>query len=86
MADTQQLVKELMADTLQAMLEAELTHTLGHEQHGHRLTANRRNGHRTKRIRSESGGLTVAIPRGRAGEHKPTIIPKYQKTLPSIAA
>lgn len=83
-ADAQQLVKALLADTLQEMLEAELTHTLGHDKHGHRLTENRRNGHSTKRIRSESGELTVAIPRDRAGQHEPTIIPKYQKTLPSI--
>lgn len=83
-ADAQQLVKELMADTLQEMLEAELTHTLGHDKHGHRLTENRRNGHSTKQIRSESGELTVAIPRDRLGAHAPTIIPKHQKTLPSI--
>ena len=83
-ADAQQLVKELMADTLQEMLEAELTHTLGHEKHGQCLAANRRNGHSTKRMRSESGELTVAIPRDRLGEHEPTIIPKHQKTLPSI--
>lgn len=83
-ADAQQLVKELLADTLQEMLEAELTHTLGHDKNGHSLTGNRRNGHSTKRIRSESGELTVAIPRDREGEHEPTIIPKHQKTLPSI--
>jgi len=83
-ADAQQLVKELMADTLQEMLEAELTHTLGHDKNGHRLTENRRNGHSTKRIRSESGEWTVAIPRDRLGEHEPTIIPKHQKSLPGI--
>ena len=83
-ADAQQLVKDLLADTLQEMLEAELTHTLGHDKHGHSQTGNRRNGHSAKRMRSESGELTVAIPRDRDGEHEPTIIAKYQKTLPSI--
>jgi transposase-like protein len=83
-ADAQQLVKELMADTLQEMLEAELTHTLGHEKHGPRQTENRRNGHSSKRIRTESGELTVAIPRDRQGSHEPTLIAKHQKTLPGI--
>ena len=83
-ADAQQLVKDLLAETLQEMLEAELTHTLGHEKHGASLTGNRRNGHSTKRILCESGELTVTIPRDRDGQHAPTLIPKHQKTLPSI--
>lgn len=83
-ADAQQLVKELMGETLQEMLEAELTHTLGHDKHGPSSTGNRRNGHSRKTLRSESGALTLAIPRDRAGEHEPTIIPKHQTTLPSI--
>lgn len=83
-ADAQQLVKELLADTLQEILEAELTHTLGHERNGHSQTGNRRNGHSTKRVRSEGGEMTLAIPRDRDGTHEPTLIPKHQKTLPSI--
>lgn len=83
-ADAQQLVKELMADTMQAMLEAELTHTLGHDKGGHSLTGNRRNGHSAKTVRTESGPVTLAIPRDRLGEHEPTFIPKHQTTLPSV--
>jgi len=83
-ADAQQLVKELLADTLQAMLEAELTHTLGHPKGGHSQTGNRRNGHSAKTVRTESGDVTLAIPRDRAGDHTPTIVPKHTKSLPSI--
>jgi transposase-like protein len=83
-ADAQQLVKELLADTLQEMLEAELTQTLGHDKGGHSPTGNRRNGHSRKTVRSESGELALAIPRDREGEHAPVIVPKHQKTLPSI--
>lgn len=83
-ADAQQLVKELMADTLQAMLEAELTDTLGYPKGGHGDTPNRRNGHSRKTVRSESGALTLAIPRDRNGLHEPTILAKHQTTLPSI--
>jgi putative transposase len=85
-ADVQQLVKELFGATLQAMLEAELTHTLGHPKHGPSQTGNRRNGHSAKTVRTESGELTVAIPRDRQGEHTPTLLPKYQKSFPSIEA
>lgn len=83
-ADAQQLVKDLLADPLQAMLEAELTHTLGHPKGARSQTGNRRNGHSAKTIRTESGEVTLAIPRDREGEHTPTIIPKHQQTLPSI--
>lgn len=83
-ADAQQLVKELMADTLQEMLEAELTHTLGHAKGAPSLTGNRRNGHSAKTVRSEHGELPLAIPRDRAGTHEPVMVAKHQKTLPSI--
>jgi transposase-like protein len=83
-ADAQQLVKELLGDTLQAMLEAELTHTLGHPKGGHSQTGNRRNGHSPKTVRTESGDVTLAIPRDREGAHTPTIVPKHHKSLPSI--
>lgn len=83
-ADAQQLVRELLADTLQEMLEAELTDTLGHDKGGHSQTGNRRNGHSRKTVRSESGALTLAIPRDRQGVHDPVIVAKHQTTLPSI--
>ena len=83
-ADAQQLVKELFADTLQEMLEAELTHTLGHDKGGDSLTGNRRNGHSRKTVRSESGEMTLVTPRDREGVHAPTTIPKHQTMLPSI--
>jgi putative transposase len=83
-ADAQQVVKELLADTLQAMLEAELTHTLGYEKGGQSPTGNRRNGHSCKRVRSEQGEIELAVPRDRAGEHEPTIIPKHERSLPGI--
>ena len=83
-ADAQMFVKDLLADTLQAMLETELSHTLGYDKNGQGTTKNRRNGHSTKTVRSESGELKIDVPRDRDGIHEPTIIPKYVKTLPSI--
>lgn len=83
-ADVQEFVKDLVGETLQAMLEAELTHTLGYSKGGHRVGGNRRNGSSPKTIRSEHGAITLAIPRDRAGEHEPTIVPKHGKSLPGI--
>lgn len=86
MADAQHLVKDLLADTLQAMLEAELTHTLGYRKGGPSQVGNRRNGHSAKTVRTESGDITLAIPRDCQGVHTPTILPKHQKSFPSIEA
>lgn len=84
-ADAQQLLKALFADTLQEMLEAELTYNLGYDKHGKRTaTTNRRNGHTPKRVRSELGELTLAVPRDRAGDFAPVIVPKHERTLPGI--
>lgn len=84
-ADAQQLLKELLADTLQEMLEAELTHTLGYDKHGHRTTTtNRRNGHTVKTMRSTQGDLTLAVPRDRDGAFEPVIVPKHARALPGI--
>jgi len=84
-ADAQQMIKELLAETLQEMLEAELSSTLGYDKHGRRTTtSNRRNGHTAKTLRSEFGELTLAVPRDRDGEFVPAIVPKHARSLPGI--
>ena len=71
--DVQNTLKELFADTLQEMLEAELDNSLGYEKNDtkNKETTNRRNGHSKKQVRSEYGQLDLAVPRDREGDFEP---------------
>lgn len=84
--DIQNVLKDLFAETLQEMLEAELDTTLGYEKNDvqNKRTSNRRNGHSTKTVRSEFGEIDIQIPRDREGEHDPLIVKKHQKNVTGI--
>lgn len=82
--DVQEMLKEMFADTLQEMLEAELDTELGYPKNGRGAEAsgNRRNGHTKKNVRSEYGELEV--PRDREGEFEPTVVKKRQRDVTGI--
>jgi len=64
-------------------MEAELTHHLGYE-HGEEPSAgqgNRRNGLRSKTLRSDTGPIEVQVPRDRDGSFEPQIVPKHQRSF-----
>lgn len=84
--DIQNVLKDLFAETLQEMLEAELDTTLGYEKNDvhNKRTNNRRNGHSAKTVRSEFGEIDIQIPRDREGEHDPLIVKKHQKNVTGI--
>lgn len=44
-------------------------------------TANRRNGHTSKSLRSTAGPLSIQTPRDRAGDHEPVIVKKRAREL-----
>lgn len=80
MKDVTSFVKELVAPTLQAMLEAELTHHVGYEKHARTevLKENVRNGHSAKTIHGNFGQATLQIPRDRNGTFDPVAVKKYE--------
>lgn len=84
--DVQNVLKEMFADTLQEMLEAEMDQNLGYEKHDdqNKQTDNRRNGHSKKTVRSEYGEVMLDIPRDREGEFEPLIVKKHQKNVTGI--
>lgn len=84
--DIQNALKDLFGETLQNLLEAELSNTLGYEKHDgtHKETENRRNGHTSKTVRSEYGEIELEIPRDRNGEFEPLIVKKHQKNVSGI--
>jgi len=84
--DIQDVLKELFAETLQEMLEAELDTTLGYTKNDskNKQTTNRRNGHSPKSVRSEYGEIEIQVPRDREGEHDPLIVKKHQTNVTGI--
>ena len=83
-ADIQAMLAELFGETLQEMLEAELEHELGYPKGEAAPTANRRNGHSQKTVRSSYGEVELAVPRDRAGDFTPTIVPKHKREVVGI--
>lgn len=76
----------LFGDTLEAMLEAELTEHLGYEPYeaAGRNSGNSRNGSYTKKVRSSAGEVKLEVPRDREGSFTPQVVKKYQTSSNEI--
>jgi putative transposase len=70
----------LFADTLEQMLEAELTAHLGYERHASegRNSGNSRNGKRTRQLRTSTGDTTIQVPRDRNSTFQSPLLDAYQ--------
>jgi putative transposase len=70
---------KLFSDTLEQMMEAELSDHLGYEKYesSGRNSGNSRNGYYGKKVRTSSGDVEIQVPRDREGSFEPKIIPKY---------
>lgn len=69
----------LFANTLEQMLEAELSDELGsapYEASG-RNSGNSRNGRYRTKVRTSDGDVEIQVPRDRNGDFVPKIVPKY---------
>ena len=77
------LLRQITAALMNRALEAEMTEHLGFERGAAPpdQAANRRNGHRGKTVRSNSGNVEIAVPRDRDGTFEPRIIPKHRRSL-----
>lgn len=80
MSDVTNFAKELIAPTLQSMLEAELTDHLGYEKHdpAGRGSGNSRNGYSKKKLRTSFGPADLDVPRDRQGDFEPLAVKKYE--------
>ena len=73
------IFSRLFANTLEQMLEAELSEKLGYEPYevkGHN-SGDSRNGSYSKKLRSSNGEATILVPRDRNGDFEPQIIKKH---------
>lgn len=84
--DAQNALKELFAETLQEMLQAEMDTHLGYDKHDvkNKQTTNSRNGKSKKTVVSEYGEQEIAVPRDRQGEFEPLVVKKHQSNITGI--
>jgi putative transposase len=87
----QGLFAQLKKALAERALGAELGHHLAQEAQAAppavgRRRRNHRNGSSAKTVLTETGAVTVAIPRDRAGTFEPQLIPKHQRRLPGFDA
>ncbi|WP_240422244.1 transposase, partial [Paenibacillus periandrae] len=77
--DAQNALKDLFAETLQEMLEAEMDTQLGYDKYDtkNKQTPNSRNGKSKKTITSEYGEQEIQVPRDRQGEFDPLVVKKH---------
>jgi transposase-like protein len=76
----QGIFARLFAQTLEHMLEAELTAHLGYERHAAegRNSGNSRNGKRTRSLRTSTGDTTISVPRDRNSSFHSPLLEAYQ--------
>lgn len=84
--DAQNALKDLFAETIQEMLEAEMDTHLGYEKHDiqQKKTSNTRNGKSRKIITSEYGEQEIRVPRDRQSEFEPVVVKKHQGNVTGI--
>lgn len=84
--DVQDMLKNLLGDTLQGLLEAEMDDELGYSKYDYanKDTDNSRNGYSKKNVISSMGGINLDIPRDRNGEFEPQVVKKHQTDISNI--
>lgn len=85
-ADIHNVLKDIFADTIKEMLEAELDNHLGYSKYSHqnKQNSNRRNGKTTKTVLSDLGEFELEVPRDREGSFEPEIVKKNQTNVSGI--
>lgn len=75
------LFRQLQAALIDRALKEELTHHLGYEPHeaAAEVTDDRRNGHTPKTVQTDSGPITLQVPRDRDGDFAPQMVKKGQR-------
>ena len=74
------IFSRLFAETMETMLEAELTEHLGYEPYEAkgRKSGNSRNGKRTKKVRTSGGETAIQVPRDRNGDFQSSLLEKHK--------
>jgi len=99
MEDINNIGNMLKKRMIEALLEGEMDSHLGYKKHkrvddvlegeeddgsfSFNNRPNARNGHSQKTLKLESGDMEIKVPRDRASEFKPLLVPKHQTTIAS---
>lgn len=84
-ADLQSILKEMLKQGVETLLEAELEEELGYEKYDNKAKkSNYRNGRTSKTVRTDLGEIDINTPRDRNGDFEPQILPKNSKNLSAI--
>ena len=65
--DIQEALRDLLGDTIQGMLEAELDNHLGYESYERSDNSDYRNGTKPKKLKSSYGEIPIDVPQDRDG-------------------
>lgn len=84
--DAQDMLKDLLGETLQGMLEAEMDDHLGYSKYDYKNkeTDDSCNGYSPKTVTSSMGTIDLDIPRDRKGDFEPQIVKKNQTDISNI--
>lgn len=82
--DIQEALKDLLGDTMEELLKAELDEHLDYEYGEKPLSLNTRNGSSKKTVKSSYGNIDLNIPRDREGTFEPQSLRKYEKDISNI--
>ena len=82
--DIQDALKDLLGDTLEGMLQAELDEHLDYNYGEVPLSLNTRNGTSKKTLKSSYGQIDIEIPRDRESSFEPQAVKKYQRDISNI--
>ena len=84
--DVQAMLRDLLGDTIQQMLEAEMDDYLGYSKYDYKNkhTDDSRNGYSPKTVTSSAGDIPIDVPRDRKGDFEPQSVKKNQTDISNI--
>ena len=82
--DIHEALKDLLGETIQSMLEAEMDEHLGYSSYERSDNNNSRNGKKIKKLRSHNGEMGIMVPQDRDSSFEPKIVPKRTKDISEI--
>jgi transposase-like protein len=82
--DIQDALKDLLGDTIEEMLHAEMTDHLGYDEYERSENSNSRSGTKPKKLRSRYGEVGIEVPQDRDSSFEPKVVGKRKKDISGI--
>jgi putative transposase len=77
-------IKQLVQQTLQEALEAEMEDFLGYPRNGRSPNEDTRNGYAEKTVRTDAGEMDLRVPRDRTSDFEPKLVRKRQTMIDDL--